>query len=318
VQRARAQVDTELSAVYRGEHVTEGPSTGVTILPAGADAPPPPPPTSAKRGWLAPVATAVVVVLIAGAAVVFGKGSLFGGQASAGALDLVHASATKTSAAGTSKFELSMSMQHGGQTQTATGSGAFDYANQAGTLTVDVPGEGAMTVRFLDDVIYMQLPMSAMNLFGGADGSKRWFKLDLSQLPSGLRGALPNQMYGNPSQLLQALLSTTSAKELGSDTVRGVPTTHYATDVSLAQLVKAWSGGSLPDHGLAAGTAHIEVWLDKAGLTRRLRTTFSVAALGTATMNIDYFDFGAPVQVTAPPSNEVFDVGQMLGSLKPA
>jgi hypothetical protein len=267
-----------------------------------------------RPGWLRPVAVAIVVVLIAGAGVFLGKGKLFGsGNAAVGALDLVHASAGKTSAAGTSKFELSMTVQDGSDTQTATGSGAFDYAHQSGALTLTVPGEGAVSMLFIDKVIYMQMPADAMKMFGGSVGAS-WFKMDLSQLPSGATsGSVPDQLFGNPSQFLQALLSATGAKKVGTETVRGVSTTHYSADVSIAELAKAMSvNASAPDDVLGAGTAHIEVWLDKSGLTRRLRTTFSAPKLGTASMSIEFFDFGSPVRITPPPSNQVLDFGQIV------
>jgi hypothetical protein len=290
--------------------VIEWPTAALTILPPPSATPPP-----ARPGWARPVAVAIVVAVIAAAAVVFGHGRVFGSAGTSGALNLVHASAAKTSAAGSSKFELTMSIDDGHGNEAITGSGVTDYANHAGSMTMHAPELGDMSMVYLDNVFYMQTPTDLMGVFGGQNGvaKHRWIKLDASTLPASAKtDSLPNQMFGDPQQMLQSLVSATKAKRLGTEVVRGVATTHYSTDLSLKELARAFGGSTAQELNDLDGTARIEVWLDKAGVTHRMLASFALPELGSAAMNMEFFDFGVPVKVTAPPSDQIVDFSAML------
>ena len=55
----------------------------------------------------------------------------------------------------------------------------------------------------------------------------------------------------------------------------------------------------------------MDVWIDGGNRVRRVETTMSMSGSGldmTVTMRMEYFDFGAPVKVTAPAAGEVSPV----------
>jgi hypothetical protein len=110
---------------------------------------------------------------------------------------------------------------------------------------------------------------------------------------------------------------------VGTETVRGVSTTHYHADVDLARAVHRAptaqrakvrkETAALGKHGT------VEVWLDAQNLLRRVAMTvdFPVAPghpEGSATMRFDVFDYGVGVHVIVPPRNEVVPSSELHGT----
>ncbi len=67
-------------------------------------------------------------------------------------------------------------------------------------------------------------------------------------------------------------------------------------------------------------------WIDADGLIRKVQTSFDFAALapsgatnpglGAMSMQIEYFDFGAPVDIQVPSDDEVQDASSLLKGSK--
>jgi hypothetical protein len=51
-----------------------------------------------------------------------------------------------------------------------------------------------------------------------------------------------------------------------------------------------------------------DFWLDAKGRVRRVLVTYRTARGGKITVDARYFDFGAPVDVTVPPANDIQDI----------
>lgn len=234
-------------------------------------------------------------------------------------------------------FRASFSMQAAlpgapGGSFTMEGTGEFDQAEKVGAMTIAVGGAGErfeIEMRFFDDLLYMD--MGAMAAAAGAP--TRWVSVDLSSIP-GNAGMFGSASPGtsDPSQFLEMLRGAGKAEVVGREDVRGVPTTHYAARVSIQDALDASAGedregleemlaglGSGGD--LAALSMPVEVWIDEAGLPRRLTLTLDLGGItpevpagATMTVTMEMFDFGADVGIERPPAGEVTDMTQLVGS----
>jgi hypothetical protein len=66
--------------------------------------------------------------------------------------------------------------------------------------------------------------------------------------------------------------------------------------------------------GLAQSQIHLDVWVDKNGLARRMSMAMNMALYGSMTMTMDLYDFGKPVTVSVPPASIVTDISQQLST----
>jgi len=113
---------------------------------------------------------------------------------------------------------------------------------------------------------------------------------------------------------------------VGSETIRGADTTHYHATLDLAKSVDV-NGKNVPPGLRDAmkqfaglfGTIPADVWIDADGRMRRERIeidfgkvlrglggdTGSEADNAVITETLDFYDFGAPVHIEAPPADQV-------------
>ncbi len=190
----------------------------------------------------------------------------------------------------------------------ALGDGA-DGAGLAALL-----GDGVIEFRSIDETVYIRMPLFAA-LFGA---STAWISFD-----SGESNPL-NDLSGagqlDPGELLTMLTALDAIEETGAETVRGVETIHYSGvldyDTLLQTLAAAEYQTLQAEHGasfFAGLNAPIELWVDDDGLVRRFTLTLDLAELGAdvaaeiglASVDVEFFDFGEPVLVNAPPPDEV-------------
>ena len=122
--------------------------------------------------------------------------------------------------------------------------------------------------------------------------------------PGGPRG--PN----DPLWPLDALFGAgDDAEETGPEAVRGVPATRYRLTVDLARADAALPAGvsvpSGPDRSLSRLPA--EVWLDAAGLARRISVCSEPTAAADAQVwsIVELWDFGLAADITPPEPGEV-------------
>jgi hypothetical protein len=120
---------------------------------------------------------------------------------------------------------------------------------------------------------------------------------------------------------------------VGREEVRGVDTTHYTATVDVAKAaaaVPAAMRATVEKIRDLLGIADIptEVWIDGDGRARRVSQTIDYAQTRSprtipaealpkqVKVTVDYYDFGAPVSVSIPPSGDVVDLEDVLGSLR--
>ncbi|MEO5679239.1 MAG: hypothetical protein ABIS47_06185, partial [Acidimicrobiales bacterium] len=211
----------------------------------------------------------------------------------------------------------------------------------SGTAQAEISAAGggapatAMTVVRTGTGLYVRLP-DGFRLAAG----KPWVSVDaatlatLTQMASGDLGA---QLSGSPLDALAYLRAVSGdVQQVGADTTRGEPTTHYRGAVDPAR-VAAQLPGALPPRAVTAASAvgplPADLWIDGQGRLRKLTVTAELTPAGPpagtdpgapeehahelagpATMTVELWDFGTPVDVKAPPADQVSDVGGLLGT----
>jgi len=237
------------------------------------------------------------------------------------------ASATRTSHAKSARMAMTMRMTvpPSGASIVAHANGVVGFRNRDADMTMNmtIPGAGAIRMRevMVWPVIYMRSPLFAAALHG-----KQWMKLDMAKIEraNGVNlNALTSTSSSDPTQMLQTLENESdSLQNLGAATVRGVPTVHYHAVIDLAKAAKNAPASmraavQKSDARLVAmlGTHRMpmDVWIGQDQLVRRLAYHMSLPIASTGetmrmAIQLDMFDFGVPVHVTAPPAGQVAEL----------
>jgi hypothetical protein len=278
------------------------------------------------RGRTAALPAAFVVVAVA----IVSAGCGGGSSSSALSLDPVAAAATKTQNAGAARIRFNMAISDQGKTVKMHAAGAMDGTSlqlsfRLGSL-LGLPGvpsaaksklHGSMQEIALEEdgdyVIYMKIPFLASQLPGG----QAWMKLDVSKLGKSAGVDLGKLMSGSqiqPTDLLSTLKSDgATIHKLGSATIDSTATTHYRVTVDMAKALKSKGLTSPLLQSAAAQVKSINenVWIGKDGLVRRIAFVYGLPRGGSSQVTMDFYDYGAHVDIAAPPSNQVFDATQL-------
>jgi LppX_LprAFG lipoprotein len=277
---------------------------------------------------LVPVAVIAALALTLGAC---GSGS---GSSSApadglGATKLIAASADKAAAAKTARMSGEVTVNVGGKSSKLPLDGILDFETGAFQFKYDfgqlgIPGGGASQIeaRMVDGVMYMNLgSLGGKNGLSSVTGGKTWLKLDLAKFGAGAGGSGSAGGLGdaNPGGVLDSLRGAGDVQKVGTDTLRGVETTHYRATID-PQKALAKAPAALREKAKAGldqlkGPFPIDVWIDGDGQTRKISMDVDAAA-GKVSTTIEYYDFGVDVDVSAPPASDVFDFSSLLGGFK--
>jgi hypothetical protein len=273
-----------------------------------------------QNGEMAMRARLCVVIMAAVAVLAAGCGTL---QAPAVALS----AAVANTAATTSRVAVSTTMSGPGMTTTITATGEFDYAHPRGVLRMGGGlAPGGVEVRYLPPRLYVK--------FAGTAGvpvpeGKAWVEMSLpSQAADGSLPFLPlGDVNASPMDLLAALTAIASkVTDLGPATIRGVAVTHYRVTVDLAkaeahQRPRARAEFHAFASSLDSATLPVDVWVDGQARVRRIAISLPMppgsgmpAGLRVSEA-VDYYDFGVPVRVSAPPASEVMSASQFSPSM---
>ena len=227
---------------------------------------------------------------------------------------LISQAATTTSAITTGKFAGSGSLS-GSMDLSATVTGSFDRANQAAeaTATLGPVGNGdAYSARFVTGIAYLQIgPISMLGI------DTPWLSLDVAKLVANnhlgdlVPGGTDPSAGSNPDSFLDVLRGVSGeVTTVGQETIRGEPTTHYRASVlpskALAQLPA--------DHQAALRRLlgdeldkpiPVDVWLDSAGLVRKVSASKTIGSDGTLSGSFEFYDLGQPVTITPPAADQI-------------
>jgi hypothetical protein len=120
----------------------------------------------------------------------------------------------------------------------------------------------------------------------------------------------------DPSKMLEYLRAVSKVEEKGSETVRGVQTTHFEARIQLdkvADKVSPEAAKALEkiSTGLGTDEVPVEAWVSGDGLVRKLGMNWHPAQ-GSFVVDMELFDFG-DVHIDVPGASETVNLKQLLG-----
>jgi len=291
--------------------------------------------------WQPGVVRALLKLAAAGAAATSGLAACGGGGTASGSppsgspTQVLTAAATAIQSAGTARADMVVGADFSGVPGQASTSfriratGAFDVGRKLASLDMDltsVPGGRHIKVFADGTTVYV-------NTAGlGLSGTKPWIQLDTTSASSGL-----TSLASSPFDGAQLLSKLSGVSAVGTETLRGVATTHYRGTLDLGTALSQLGGstaglGQLGQLGPAlqkalAGTSlPVDVWIDGQNRMRRFSMTMDMAPFmrtllqqfqtvsGStlppnlkALISIDFslYDFGANLDLTPPPADQV-------------
>jgi hypothetical protein len=203
--------------------------------------------------------------------------------------------------------------------------GSMSVAGQSGSLKMSMSGDFgssplqgnlqfAMTapdtnVKFSEIVdgktLYLRAP--------GMPGGKSWLKADLATVSASTHIDLLQSMSQSPVQALQRLEAAGTVKQVGTDTIDGVQTTHFqVTNLDPSKLVHG--AKFLNPNDVKFGVIDVWVGNDNGYVYREtVPLTLDVdGQTGTMTMQVDLSKFGEAVHVNVPPAKDTVDLTQLM------
>jgi hypothetical protein len=170
---------------------------------------------------------------------------------------------------------------------------------------------GGMEEILTGNAVYVKLALLAQLAAG-----KPWIELPFSQLQqtSGVNLAqILQQVQGNnPLQQTQMLTAAKNVREVGTEVIGGVTTTHYtgtyAVSAGLAALPPSLRASFAQRFkAVASGSVAFDVWLDAQQQVRKLTTT-EQGRSGHETTTFYVTGINQPVSTQLPPASEVATV----------
>jgi hypothetical protein len=175
---------------------------------------------------------------------------------------------------------------------------------------------GEMEVRTIGDTSYMRF-----GLFSMMGVPTEWVSMPATEASSTVSGfgAGPT----NPEDLMKAWgdASWSTVEKVGTETVRGVSTTHYRAVVDVAALMSAADAqaqSDLESLGTLPDTMPVEFWIGDDGNVYRMVMEFdgsvdASSGFQSMTMTWEMYDQGADITIEAPPADQVTDGSDLAG-----
>lgn len=197
-----------------------------------------------------------------------------------------------------------------------------DVAMSMKMTALDQGADGTAEIRLVDKAMFIGGGAAAAKEMDG----KSWIKFDLAALggAGGLGESLgaAGQADKNPAQESTFLTGSKDVKEVGTEKVDGVETTHYTGTVTLDELrdsLKAEGKAtreqrekSLEQYDkLGIEKFTMDMWIGEDELTKQFRMR-GQADKGPLDMTITFLDLNEPVNVAAPAAEDVMDLAEMM------
>lgn len=246
-------------------------------------------------------------------------------------------SSDDASAPGTARMEIVSRTSFGTKLHESRATGVVDYERDRSAVVFEWPGvedQPAGTHRTIEigGVSYSELQAEP-----AAPPGKRWIRSDDAEVEQWFEESAEPQesedgwtSYGHivfltadvtPRYRDYLLEVAEEPEQVGSEDVRGVPTTRYGfrLDERRAMRHDLEQAGWKPQNVNRAvetvvGTAEVDVWVDAEGLVRRVVRTESVPQPLLADSEsilymttTEFFDFGVAVDIQPPPEHEVLE-----------
>jgi hypothetical protein len=227
------------------------------------------------------------------------------------------AAVTRT-AGQTARIAVTTTMQMQSMSVSFTQTGVFDFTHSRGMISMQDPV--GMTEVFMPPTAYIRLSGDAG---GTLPHGKSWVAVPAG-MSEGPEGSMLSPIGGgtDPADLLASLTAiSNSVTSLGSTTTRGVPVTRFRVEIDpakAAERVPSWERASFLGFtkSLGSGTIPVDVWVDKQNLVRQVKLSLSGGLGGPASGRMvevtDFYDFGVPVRVSAPPASQTASMSQLI------
>jgi hypothetical protein len=242
------------------------------------------------------------------------------------AQELVRVASSKTEQVQTAKFTYEMSVL--GQQMTGSGEGRFAGADTAMSMQMDMMGM-AMEMRMLDNVFYMKMPEQLAQSMGGQSPNKPWMKMSAGDNPA-MAQAFEQAEQSDPRKTLELIEQAGAITKSERTQLGGQDVTHYWAELDFAKMADQAPGGvpaEMADQLKGVDTRiPVELWLNSDQLPVKMTMDMSAVMQAVAQqaggapagqdmggkISMEYTDWGAPVNVQAPPADQVADFSEMM------
>ncbi len=235
---------------------------------------------------------------------------------------------------------VSISMEGSLDFDSREGEFVMDMGDMGGLLGDELgDDELVIEMRMVDDFIYMKMPAMMSGAFGAGDAE--WIGVDIdaalaaSDLDDDTIASLQHQT--DPSAYLSFLRAVSDdIAEVGVEEIRGELTTHYEGTLDMAKAfdelpdeVQDLLDDELGDDAssqfaevfeqMGLDEIPFDVWIDSENRLRKLSMELDMSELleatgesgelfgfdGGVSMSFELYDYGSPVDVEAPPADDV-------------
>ena len=220
-----------------------------------------------------------------------------------------------------SEFSINFSGEHA-----ANGDNMFimdlSEAAAAAPGSEEIPAEfadvfGEMEIRTVGDTSYLRFGM--FSLLGV---ETEWVSMPADDAGSTAASFGANPV--NPTDIMSTFgPGVSDPQDLGRETIRGVETTHYAVLVDIDKIMAEADAEALEEledigTGFPTGELPMNFWIGDDGNVYRFSMEFDGATTPDAgfesmTMIWEMFDYGAPIEIVAPPADQVTDGSNLAG-----
>lgn len=227
--------------------------------------------------------------------------------------------AEKTEQIDTFSMDMTIDATVQGQTMKMTASAQtrlrpeVSMAMQYDSMTVGGQTIPPYEMRVAGDFIYMKMPGLEQ-----AAGGKAWGRISMSDLPQeatggmNMRESLDQARRQSPAEQTKMFTASKNAREVGKETVEGVPTRHYTGTVALQEALGQLQGddrAAMEKAYQEMGISEIpfDVWVSDDNLPRKISVKIE-SAEGPVDTTVVYRDYNKPVETSAPPAAETGDL----------
>jgi hypothetical protein len=220
---------------------------------------------------------------------------------------------------------------HEGTTDLSVLEGRWDNGAGRSRLRLDPTGalhNGATGLTALLGGPIEMIQVGATQYLQLGSSTAKWTKIDGGRDTSAVRTVFDLFKIADVSGFIGALACAAPVQGAGTEPIDGVATNHFRIEAASAKIKGCIArddnaGGLLSNLG-DSQRATVDVWVDDAGLVRRLVVTADEGALGaglaqrfagsTSVMAMTLSGFGEPAGIDVPPADQVAD-GSELGGL---